>query len=389
MSSRVLVAAACLCVTLAGCDDPFGGVVVEPWSALDAGGWLSCALTDQGEQYCWGGIPGFVDPPPPAGAVPPITALPRLVPASVRFSSLAVGERVVCALTEGGAAWCWGPNQHGELGDGTLLPSLSPVPVIGGHSWTMLSAGSSHVCGVRADGAALCWGNEFRGALGNGGGESPGVFRSHPVAVLGGLAFTQVRAGHRFSCGLTVTGDAYCWGANDSGQLGDGGAIVPASQRSVPSRVVGNLAFSAITTGEAHACGISAREEAYCWGLNVWGQLGNGGTSSSSLPVRVPGTLRWRQLAAGLEHTCGLTTSGRLYCWGRNEEGQLGDGTTESRLLPVASVQPQGIVGVHPGGRHTCALGQGGSVHCWGEGEFGQLGSGDFLNRTQPVRVAR
>ena len=101
--------------------------------------------------------------------------------------------------------------------------------------------------------------------------------------------------------------------------------------------VVGGHVFRQISAGGTHTCGIDTERRAYCWGTNVSGALGDGTTKSRPTPVAVQGGLRFRQIEAGFLHTCGLTYPDNLvYCWGLNGYGQLGDGTTTSRPLPVA-----------------------------------------------------
>ena len=172
-----------------------------------------------------------------------------------------------------------------------ILVSASPVIVAcGGEkgatqpavtlTFTVVSAGGYHTCGVTAAGAAYCWGDNFFGELGDGTTTS----RSSPVLVAApaGVSFAAVSAGLRHTCGLTAAGVAYCWGYNGFGQLGDG----TTTNRSSPVLVVGGVSLAAVSAGWRHTCGVTAAGAAYCWGDNTSGQLGDGTTTQRLTPVR-------------------------------------------------------------------------------------------------------
>jgi alpha-tubulin suppressor-like RCC1 family protein len=184
------------------------------------------------------------------------------------FAVLAAGEEHTCGLTTLGAAYCWGSNRVGQIGNGAFEDATTPVAVSGGLSFIAITAGASHTCGITASGAAYCWGHGLVGQLGNGSSSISPV----PVPVSGGQSFTQLAAGlGSSSCGLTATGAAYCWGD---------GVLAPAA-------VPGGLTFSALTIGAGHICGLTTAGGAYCWGDNYWGQLGRGTFGYSTVPVIV------------------------------------------------------------------------------------------------------
>src|SRR5207253_863820 len=127
---------------------------------------------------------------------------------------------------------------------------------------------------------------------------------------------------------------AYCWGANNSGQLGDG----TTTTRLTPVAVAGRLRFGQVSPdGTQHSCGVTTDDRAYCWGRNVFGELGDGTTTARLTPVAVAGGLLFRQVSAGAFHTCGVTTGDLAYCWGYNNFfGALGDGRLINRRRPTA-----------------------------------------------------
>ena len=259
------------------------------FSAIAAGGVHTCGLISGGAAYCWGddevGQLGEV-----GDELPVIRTTPIAVSGGLRFSALAPGGIHTCGLIGGSAAYCWGGNYVGQLGDGSTTNSSTPVPVAGGLNFSALTTGvGGHTCGLTMSGAAYCWGGNHIGQLGDGST----TLSSIPVAVSGGLSFSGLAAGAAHTCGLTRTGAANCWGNNEEGELGNGD-IGPDTcnvanwrcSRS-PVAVAGGLTFSALTLGGVHTCGLISGGAAYCWGDNSSGQLGDGTTTNSSIPVAV------------------------------------------------------------------------------------------------------
>jgi len=256
------------------------------------------------------------------------------------------------------------------------VPDTTAVFVIRG-SAIAIAAGVHHTCGIAAGGDAYCFGINNAGQLGNGGG-ADGTF-----AVAGGLAFTSLAPGWQHTCGLVASGQAFCWGSNEEGQLGDGSA----TWHALPGAVSGGHLFSEIASAWSHSCAL-AGGQAYCWGRGVEGQLGRGDLNSSGVPVPVTGGLSFSQIVVGYGFSCGLASTGQAYCWGDNSYGQLGDSSTTARLAPVAV--RGGMVFTRLGGGlyHMCGVTVGGGAFCWGKNDGGQLGSGDSVNHSVPVAVS-
>jgi alpha-tubulin suppressor-like RCC1 family protein len=200
------------------------------------------------------------------------------------------------------------------------------------------------------------------------------------------LSFRQLDAGKgAHTCGVTTENRAYCWGLGIFGALGDG----TFTQRLQPTAVVGGLAFRAVSGGNSHTCGVTTDNRAYCWGNNQTGRLGDGTVFSRESPIPVIGKLRFRQVSAGVFHTCGLTTTNLVYCWGSNSSGQLGDGTTITRTSPVAVSGGRTFRQLSTGGFHTCGVTTSYQVFCWGSNTYTQLGDGTTVaRRVRPVAVA-
>lgn len=269
------------------------------WDQLALGRISTCGLADDGTGYCWGtnqrGEVG-VDTVP-LGA---LSTTPRkVVDGDVKFRQVVAGWLHACGIATTGQTFCWGDNRVGQLGNGTAdsLPRRIPTLVAGGHAFTQLALSAKHSCGITADGAAFCWGNNQFGQLGDG----TTVDRHEPVRVTGNIPFAQIVTGSGFAglasafppplrtqggaahtCALTAAGGAFCWGWNGNGQLGDGSV----TDRSAPTAVSGGLAFDVIGAAGTYTCGMRGNE-VWCWGSNVAGQLGNGTQAAQPAPVRV------------------------------------------------------------------------------------------------------
>ncbi|HWP71673.1 MAG TPA: hypothetical protein VNM36_11245, partial [Gemmatimonadaceae bacterium] len=166
-------------------------------------------------------------------------------------------------------------------------PHPQPAPISGGYAFRSVTAGfGDHVCGLNAAGAPYCWGGGGSGELGDGGGNDSLL----PLAVPGGMTFVQIVTGgpsgdQAFTCGLTSSGAAYCWGSNSAGSIGDG--TVGGVRK--PVAVTGGLQFESISAGFRHTCGRTMTGTLYCWGSGSVGQLGCNYRVVSAVPLKVAG----------------------------------------------------------------------------------------------------
>ena len=364
-------------------------------TAIAAGGGHICALTTAGGVKCWGDNS--------RGQLGDGTTTQRLTPVDVAemssgVTAISAGRYHTCALAATGGVKCWGWNQMGQLGDGTAgdgTDKSTPVDVSGLSSGvTAITAGGAHTCALTTVGGVKCWGSNGAGQLGNDTGGN-GTDKSTPVDVVEKYQFflpqfgaQQVSAGSQHACILTNVGGVKCWGANYSGQLGDGTGF-PKAYAVNTAGLNGNA--TAITAGSTHTCTLTSTGGVKCWGSNHYGQLGNGtsgyGTDSTS-PGDVTGlSSNVSAVSAGANHTCAVTSEGGVKCWGDNSAGQLGDGTPEQRLTPVDVLRLSGVRTISAGGSHTCALTSVGAVKCWGRNNYGQLGDGTDTWRSAPVDV--
>ncbi len=358
-----------------------GGSGTLTATAIGAGSRHSCALLTNGAVKCWG---GNINNQLGNGNAFVLELTPDSVSGlSAGVTAIAVGAEHGCATAAGGAAKCWGYNKEGQLGNGTTVTPLVPVPVSGLSSAAAgVGAGLEHSCAVTNAGAVKCWGANSRGQL----GDSTTTDRHTPVNVAGlGSGVTSVAAGWSHTCALTKAGAAKCWGSNDRGELGSGTGF-----SKVPVDVVGlSSGVSDIALGDRHTCAVTVGGVVKCWGRNFEGQLGDGTKENRATPVKTAALSSGAvAVAAGSEHGCAVTSGGGVKCWGKNTHGQLGDGTQTDRLIPVSvSGLKSGVIAITAGAAHTCALTSTGSVMCWGSNWRGQLGDDSLKDRLTPVAV--
>jgi len=351
-------------------------------STVAVGGTHSCAIAVTGAAYCWGANSNGQLGNGGADAGP--HAFPQRVSGGVAFTSLVAGAMHTCGLTAASEAYCWGANSYGQVGP---FGSLVPVPTrLTGLKFTRLTAGSLHTCGLTSDGRVLCWGDNTVGELGDGTERSTAasfgsVYRPTPTPILGGHSFVALAAGHFATCAVAVTGEAYCWGANSSRELGaDAGKCrilygpyyePPESDWACSTQPVqlNADALASVTASGSSFCGVTRSADLVCWGNNflfprvmpggqysaAW-TLGSaacglglgGGVSCWSLYGEVLAARPFGDgptlvnLSSTGSNFCGssLEQPGRAYCSGGNEMGQVGDGTKEYRRFPVAVALP-------------------------------------------------
>lgn len=273
-------------------------------------------------------------------------------------------------------------------------------------TWKQISSGVNTTCAISQDDKAYCWGDNSSGQLGDGS-----TIESHiPVAVsttglLKDKKILSISTGITHSCAIADDNNAYCWGDSTQGRLGNDGAV-DSYQRSPVAVTMPDVGFKSISVGHAHTCAVSTDNRAFCWGNNIYGQLGNDSTSVSNVPVIVSGgdVLTGEiisSIRAGQSHTCATTTDNKLFCWGYNSYGQVGDGTTDNYSIPV-NVTNKGVlsgktiksVAIGPNSSHTCVIATdislGDQAYCWGDNGGGQLGnniSGSGKKSVLPVAV--
>ena len=330
-------------------------------------------------------------------------------------SDVSAGLYHSCALVSGGEVWCWGRNDQGQLGDGTVQSRPTPAPVALPAPALMVSAGGSHTCALLTGGSVACWGDNTYGQLGLGDATVTG--RLTPALIDGAVLkdVVQLSAGSDHTCAVTQQAIGLCWGRNDEHQQG-ADTLNPVLAPRVVTQT-GNLAplpfgtLTAVFAGNKHTCGLGESDAisgvGYCWGRNVDRQVSPYGSFATPSPTTMGGIFGFQTLSAGGGHTCYLeptppqtgpptpAQSGRVRCQGLATDGQLGNGlTTFSGTTAIDPFQAltsgfttSGFRSIVASARSTYVLDRRGVVKAWGANDRGQLGDGTTTARLTPVAL--
>jgi cysteine-rich repeat protein len=388
-----------------GCDNDCTDTRV---ARVEAGLHHTCALIDGGAIVCWGrgefGQLGYGNPnnvgddelPSDVGSVP----LPNAV------IKLELGNYHSCAILADGGLRCWGLNDRGQLGYGSLTnmgddESLSALASVSVPPAIQVDLGERHTCARVGSGEVRCWGANDYGQLGYANTLVPVLEMLLPgEAVNIGASSSRLTLGYWHACVSFVDGGSRCWGRNDVGQLGQANVVaigddeVPSAaglMQLIPPSLPANTEVLAIALGGNHGCVLLGGGEVLCWGSNGSGQLGYGDLNnvgddelpSARVPVDIGGPAV--EVVCGANHTCARRADGEVLCWGDNSVGQLGLGNTtivgdDELPVTVGTVDIGGdAIQLSAGGNHTCALTSAGEVRCWGQNNFSQLGLGSSV----------
>ena len=357
----------------------------------------------------------------PAPAVTASAAVsPLVVPISLNTLAtpkVVSGADHACRLFSDGSVKCWGLNNDGQLGQGSItnfgdlpnqISTMNSINLGTGRYAVDLTAGAAHTCALLNDGGVKCWGLNNYGQLGLGDTLNRGVNSGEMGNFLNEVALgsnrhaVSIAAGNYFNCALLDNGDVKCWGQNFVGQLGLGDVT---NRGDLPGQMGDNLGATflgthrtavAIAAGTYHACAILDNGTAKCWGLNDSGQLGQGNTGTMFYigvnptdmetlnPIDFGSDRMPVAMAAGDRFSCALLDNGTVKCWGYNAYGQLGQDSNSNigdlpnemgnNLLSMELGFQRTAISITAGLGHACALLDDGSLKCWGLNSSGQLG---------------
>ncbi len=295
------------------------------------------------------------------------------------------------ALLADGTVRAWGGNVWGQLGDGSHQESPAPMRVTGLSGVTAIAAGGAHAMALLSNGTVETWGSNMFGELGNrttGAGHETGG-SDVPIPVPGLSGVVAIAAGGADDAALLADGTVLAWGENKLGQIGDGTRV----EKDVPTPVRGVSGARAIAVGGmptlgGHMLALLNDGTVLAWGANGSGQLGNGTMLSGAAATPVTGLRGVVAVSASVSHSLALTSNGTVESWGSDLYGELGTTVSErcsgnpcSRVpVPVLT----GASAISAGYAFSEAIREG-SIEGFGLNDYGQLGDGTTINKAHPV----
>ncbi len=395
MKTRTLVAGALLAmvattfVTTSQAQASDASSLTSTIGAVAAGQQHSCAVTAERTVKCWGdntfGQLGTGDFESSLSA--------RQVMGVSNVTQVVAAMRHTCALNNTGDVWCWGDNGFGQLGTGGRS-STTPTPITALSSVTQITARDFTTCALTTSGELFCWGRNAEGELGVG--DRVARYEPKQVAFPAGGRIAQVSAGARHTCAVSTVGELWCWGAATGSRLG----VFDGVRTVTPLKItadVGTTKLVSVAAGWAATCTLNIAGDAYCFGTNSYGGLGDGRFSETSVPTPVvmPRGVTVRGPIDMSEHFCMIGSDDKAYCFGRNDVRQAAAvdqmsvmwATAINTSIAGSAGIGDGVQTISVGTIHTCAMLRSGSVTCWGSNDAGQLGDGNSSPAQPPVRA--
>lgn len=378
----------------AACRLEDGACVV--FTEVSVGAAFACAIDAAGAVWCWGDNESGQCAQTGGGRITTPVQVPDLPHPAVAISA---GYHHACAVLEEPGTppirhlYCWGHNQSGQLGRPITLPYAKPapaaVPGIEGEL-VVVSAGSDFTCAL-VQGNLWCWGDNETCQLGRG--EASSIPDYTPVQVSVGINATlsHLSCGEMFCLARDqFNGQILSWGYHGDGRLG----VNRTTPLCTPTPPTGFGVLQIPFAGSSHACALDPQHSASCWGDDNYGQVGDGPGISAQPYLPSPivgGGSQISTLELGSQHSCALDFNGIAWCWGSNSSGENGTGDSATVIQRDAPAQvtalTRPVARISAGGWFTCAVLEAGALYCWGLNTSGQLGTGDLLPRDVPTPV--
>jgi len=300
--------------------------------------------------------------------------------------TIAAGSNFAAAVKSDSTLWTWGGGGSGQLGNGTNTGVNTPIQV-GGNTWNAVAAGSNFMAAIATDRSLWTWGGNGSGQLGNGGNTST----NSAGQIASGTTWTSVAAGSDFTVAITSAGTLWTWGDNASGQLGIGTTNPVITSSSTPLQVGSANNWASAAAGTAFTVALQSNGTIWTWGANASGQLGNGNNTNTNSPSQIASGTTFTAVAAGSDFAVARGSDGTLWAWGNNSIGQLGIGSTSTTTsnTPLQTGTGTFWTAVAAGSDFVLAIAQDGTMWGWGDNSSGQLGNGTTTSSPSPVQVSR
>ncbi len=354
----------------------------EQWNTTANGNSHTCAIKKADQSlWCWGGNDkGQLG----QGSISTLLSEPTEVATGGQWSSIAANGDHSCAIKDDNSLWCWGSNSAGQVGGNSSEAIINtPTAITIGSIWNKISLGTEHSCGIKADDTLWCWGDNTHSKLGDNT-TKPSLIPLH----IGTASWLEISLGDQFSCGIDGNNHLYCWGSNTSNQQGHlPTGSTNAIDMTVPTSVDMDVSsWLSISSGDAHSCAIKTDETLWCWGSSSYGQAAQA-TKTTKTPTQEPSLSLWLKIEADGNHSCAVRKDSSLWCWGNNTFGQLGNGTTRLSTIPAPVLDESIWIGLSLGVDHSCAIKDDKTLWCWGDNSQSQLGDNSTNNSTIPTQI--
>jgi alpha-tubulin suppressor-like RCC1 family protein len=308
---------------------------------------------------------------------------------SLQSKSISAGYGHTCTVSTDNKVYCWGYGYPGYVSDYSASGQSkmdNPTPIslpaeLADKKIDTIVAGGSGTCLTTSDHRLYCW-----------SGSSPYESVNDSKSPMNSEGVAKVSVGFEHSCAVTLKGNAYCWGQNSQGQFGNGdknGEVIPTMPDM--SGVLNGKTFKSISAGQWHTCAIASDDQAYCWGNNVDGELGNNTESTSSVynPVAVytGGVLKGKTLksiSTGFNNSCALASDNQVYCWGSRKGFPDYLPHSQAYAIDTSALGGKTVKLLSAGEGYVCIVASDDHVYCWGYLEETVVSEGGY----SPIKSA-